>query len=165
MFEDPFRWIVQDEEDEQYKLIANKAAIGFGGYFRKIKDSYLFIAHNLNFETDIQQWNIHTEHIRMIDELIKRNMVLIENALIKANVYTFDGIQITHLPFDYARKVDNTHFLEQNKKYVYSDCSLFQNKLLIRFTANDDLLLNDIMASTTKNVECEFMDRVIILPK
>ena len=35
MFEDPFRWIVQDEEDEQYKLIANKAAIGFGGYFRK----------------------------------------------------------------------------------------------------------------------------------
>lgn len=161
MFEDPFRWIIQDEEDGQYKLIANKAAIGFGGYFRKINDSYLFLAYNFTFETDIQQWNIHTEHIRMLEELLKRNMILIEDALIEANVYAFEGVQITYLPFDYAHKVDNTHFLEQNKKYVYSDCSIFQNKLLIRFAVNDETLMNDIMASTTKNVECEFMSELL----
>ncbi len=161
MFEDPFRWIIQDEEDRQYKLIGNKAAIGFGGYFRKVGDSYLFLAYNLNFETDIQQWNIHNEHIRMLEELLERNMLLIEDALIKANVYAFDGVQITYLPIEYARNVDNTHFLDQNKKYVYSDCSLFQNKLLIRFAVNDETLMNDIMTSTTKNVECEFMSELL----
>ena len=54
--------------------------------------------YNLNFETDIQQWNIHNEHIRMLEELLERNMLLIEDALIKANVYAFDGVQITYLP-------------------------------------------------------------------
>lgn len=161
MFEDPFRWIVRDEADRQYKLIGNKAAMGFGGYFRKIRDSYLLLAYNFNFEADIQQWNIRTEHIRMLEELLERNMLLIEDALIKANVYAFDGVQITYLPLDYARTVDNTHVLDQDKKYVYSDCSLFQNKLLIRFAVNDETLMNDIMASSTKNVECEFMSELL----
>lgn len=161
MFEDPFRWIVRDEADRQYKLIGNKAAMGFGGYFRKIKDSYLLLAYNFNFEADIHQWNIRTEHIRMLEELLERNMLLIEDALIKANVYAFDGVHITYLPFDYAQTVDNTHFLDQNKKYVYSDCSLFQNKLLIRFTVNIETVMNDIMESSTKNVECEFISELL----
>ncbi len=161
MFEEPFQWIVQDEEDGQFKLILNKAVIGFGGYFRKVADSYLFLAHNLKLVTDVKQWNIHAEHIRMIDELLKRNMVLIEDALIKANLYSFDGVQITYLPMNYARTVDNTHFLEQDKKYVYSDCSSFQNKILIRYAVNDEALMNDIMSSSTKNVECEFMSELL----
>ena len=147
MFEDPFRWIVQDEEDRQFKLIKNKAVIGFGGHFRKIINSYLFLAYNFNFEANIQKWNIHTEYICMIEELLKRNMLLIEAELIKANVYAFDGVQIVYLPFNYARTVDNTHFLDQNKKYVYSDCSLFQNKLLIRFAVNNETLINDMAMS------------------
>lgn len=161
MFNDPCRWLVHGDTENHYKHIYNKATNGFGGSFRKVSDSFLFLAYNISFEDENDQWNLRADHVKMIQELTERNLVLIEDALIKAKLYLFDGVQITYMPMQYAQKVNNNHFLSQNKKYVFSDCYVCQNKLLIRYAVNEENLLKDLIVSKTKTVECDFIAELL----
>lgn len=159
MFYNPFAWIVEEEKLGFRRLISNNVW-GFGGSFRKIKDSYVFIAFNLNFENEDEEWNKRNEAIILIEELIERNILELEDALIKSNVFNYEGIQLTYMPKHYAEKIDKDGFLKSNRKYVFSDMSILNDKILIRFAVNEDNLFSDILNAKDRNVECEFMNEL-----
>lgn len=160
MFSNPFSWTIEDEKLGFRKLISN-CVLGFDGSFRKIKESYIFIAFNFAFEKDNDEWNKRNEAINLIEELIERNVSELENVLIKSNLFNYDGIQLSYMPKHYAKKVDNVGFLEKNAKYVFSDFSVYNNRILIRFAVNEDKLFEDILNSENRTVECEFMKELL----
>lgn len=160
MFENPFRWIIDDDKGD-FIRISNKAAIGFGGDFRKVENSYVLLAFNLFFEDFTKKKNKRSETIRMIEELLQRNLIMFEKELIFCGFYGFNGVQLTYMPIDYARKVDNNSFLNENRDYVYSDIYFEGNKVLIRYAVNEENLFENILNSTNKSVECDFMKELL----
>lgn len=160
MFENPFRWIIDDDKGD-FIRISNKAAIGFGGDLRKVKNSYVFLAFNLFFEDFTKKKNKRSETIRMIEELLQRNLIMFEKELISCDFYGFNGVQLTYMPIEYARKVDNNGFLNEKRKYVYSDIYFEGNKVLIRYAVNEENLFENILNSTNKSVECDFMKELL----
>lgn len=159
MFCNPFAWII-DEEKLGFRRLISNSVYGFGGCLRKIENSYIFIAFNLNFEDEDEEWNKRNEAIILIEELIERNILELEDALIKSNVFNYAGIQLTYMPKHYAEKIDKDGFLKSNRKYVFSDMSVFNDKILIRFAVNEDKLFSDILNAKDRNIECEFMNEL-----
>ena len=162
MFNNPFVWIVDDSDNcSNYVKIANKAVLGFGGDFRKVNSSYVFFAFNAFFESLCEKRSKRIEVIKMIEELLQRNFLIFENELILSGFYEFSGIQLTYMPKDYAVTVDDNGFLNTNRKYVYSDLFFNGNKVLIRYTVNEETLLEDIADARDKSVECDFLKELL----
>lgn len=156
LFANPCRWIFDKEYDRDYIALVNKAVIGYGGFFRKIDNSYLFLVFNFTFENLNEKATYRHEAIRMIEDLNFRNFVLFEEILKDSGLYEFDGVHIMYMPMQYAQTVDNTGFLKQHRKYVYSDCYFQDGRILIRYAVEEELLMNDILESADKRVECEY---------
>lgn len=75
----------------------------------------------------------------MIEELLQRNLIMFEKELISCGFYGFNGVQLTYMPIEYARKVDNNGFLNETRDYVYSDIYFEGNKVLIQKTVCKNL--------------------------
>ena len=97
----------------------------------------------------------------MIEELLQRNLIMFEKELISCGFYNFNGVQLTYMPLDYARKRDNNGFLNEKRKYVYSDIYFEGNSVLIRYAVNEENLFENILNSTNKSVECDFMKELL----
>ena len=156
LFANPSRWIIEKEYDRDYLALANKAVLGYGGFFRKVEDSYLFLVFNFTFENLDDKATYRHECIRMIEDLNFRNFVLFEELLKDSGLYEFNGVHIMYMPMAYANTVDKSGFLKQKKKYVYSDCSFLDGRILIRYAVNEDQLMRDILESPDKRVECDY---------
>ena len=161
MFSNPFSWKIEDETLGFKRMISN-CVFGFCGCFRKIKNSFIFIVFNLSFEKNDDEWNKRSETFRLVEELIERNVLELENTLIKSNLFCYNGIQLAYMPIDYAKKIDNAGFLNQQNKYVFSDMSIYNNILLFRFAINEDKIFNDILYSKDRSVECDFMNELFL---
>lgn len=124
IFDNPFCWSVVNDDKGYFKTLANNAVLGFGGYYRNVANSYIFFTFNLMFEDINEKYDARHEAIRMIEDINCRNFVLFEDALIKCGLYDFNGVRIMYMPIKYAETVDNTGFLRQNRKYIYSDYTI-----------------------------------------
>lgn len=155
IFDNPFCWSVVNDDKGYFKTLANDAVLGFGGYYRNVSNSYIFFTFNLIFEDINEKYDARHEAIRMIEDINCRNFVLFEKDLIKCGLYDFNGVRIMYMPIKYAENVDNTGFLRQNRKYIYSDYTIDDGILSIRYAVNESQLFNDLLSVKDKSVECE----------
>ena len=70
-------------------------------------------------------------------------VLLTGNAIINENAQTING------------------FLNETRDYVYSDIYFEGNKVLIRYAVNEENLFENILNSTNKSVECDFMKELL----
>lgn len=157
----PSRWIINKEYDQNFLNLRNKAVFGYGGSFRKVDNSYLFLAYNFAFENLNEKADYRHEAICLVEDLNFRSFVLYEDALKKCGLYNFIGVHITYMPMNYAEKVDNNGFLKQKNKYVFSDYCFADSRLLIRYAVDEERLLHDIVESVDKKVECEYFQEML----
>lgn len=155
MFSNPHLW-KKKKEPTGYYSFSNKAVFGFGGYYKKVGDSNIFIAHNLNFEGKDEKIKIISEKYHIFDDLLTRLFNVYQEILISNGFYNNYGVQITYLPIEYATRVDDNGFLNKNKKYVKSDAFNADQRILIRFSVNEEIFFNDLTVASNKEVECEF---------
>lgn len=164
MFNNVFSWAINKEDCLGFRKIISRSAPGFGGDFRKINNSYLFLAFNMTFERD-ENYNIRNEAIKLIEELMENNLIDIEKTLIDSGFYSFNGVQITYMPKDYAKTVDNNGFLTKDRDYVYSDTFYNNGKIFIRFAVNEDKLFQDILKAKDRTIECQFIRELLLSVK
>lgn len=43
IFDNPFCWSVVNDDKGYFKTLANNAVLGFGGYYRNVVNSYIFL--------------------------------------------------------------------------------------------------------------------------
>lgn len=152
MFSNPHIWRFDDTEMGMYHL-TNKAVNEFGGSYRKVGDSSLFIAYNLSFNSNLNFNYREREEYTLLDDLMSRLFITYEDVLVSNGFYDAAGVQIMFMPKDYAEKAS----LKINAdKYVSSDYYFVGNRLIIRYYANLEKLFMDISVAKTKKVECDF---------
>ncbi|MET4561530.1 hypothetical protein ABIA69_002698 [Lysinibacillus parviboronicapiens] len=162
MFSNHYEWHVSNGEGG-YSTIVHKGLLGFGGEIKKFGIStFLFLANNLEFfrpkDLDINNYN----SIRVIEELNQRLFNCYGEMIFKNPFFYNKIIQIMYMPFHYAEKVDNNGFTKrQDIKYVYSDINVMNSSIIIRYTVNLDTLMQDIMNSKNREVECNYLNELI----
>ncbi len=155
LFNNPFCWSVVDDDNGYFKTLTNNAVFGFAGYYRKVANSYLFFTFNFAFEDINEKYDERHEVIRLIEDINCRNFVIFENALIECGLYDFNGVRIMYMPMEYAETVDNTGFLRQNRQYIYSDYTINDGILFIRYAVNEAQLMNELLSVKDKSLECK----------
>lgn len=160
MFSNPFNWIYKDNV-HGYNRIFSKAAFGFGGAIKKIKDSFLFLAFNMTFEDANDLLNIRNETIKLVEEMTERLFDEFEEVIYECILKKYNFLQITYMPIEYAKSVDKNGFTKLNRKYVYSDSFIYGSECLIRYSINEKKVFQDILDANDKEIECIFFQELL----
>lgn len=160
MFSNPFNWI-HIENVHGYNYIFSKAAFGFGGAIKRIKNSFLFLAFNMTFEDKNDLLNIRHETIKLVEEMTERLFDEFEEVIYECILKKYNFLQITYMPTKYAKSVDENGFTKLNRKYVYSDSFIDGSKCLIRYAINEKKLFHDILDARDKEIECIFFQELL----
>lgn len=155
MFRNPDKWIKKYEE-HGFNFIVNKAMSGCGGKIKRVNNTTLFLFSNLTFYEKDELNRHSTEAHRMLDDLVTRAFNLYEDVLITAGFFCAHGIQLSHMPTNYAKKVDSVGFMDEERTYVFGDSNYIDGRLLIRYTVDTEKLFKDLSETKTRVVECNF---------
>jgi|GEM_PF-6569715 len=157
MFNFANKWILHRESNTTYfKFIFNKAMRRFGGRIKKINESIIFIAYNLDFYNETEAGRQEFEKFQLIDDMISRGFEVYEKILVNSGFYKPGITQVMYMPWDYAKKVDKTGFLKSKREYVYSDAYIDNGQRVIRFTIDKNAFFKDLEDCQTRKVECLF---------
>lgn len=162
MFTNPYEWHVINGEGG-YSVFDHKGLLGFGGEMKKLGTStFLFLAHNIEFFRS-EDWDINNYNsIRVIEELNQRLFNYYGELIFNNSFFENKILQIIYMPPHYAEKVDHNGFTKrQDIKYVYCDINVMNSSIIIRYTVNIDNLMQDIMDSKNREVECNYLVELI----
>ena len=162
MFKSPYEWNVRENEFG-YSSLEHKGLLGFGGEMKKyVNGTYLFLAHNLEFFLS-DDLNVHTQtNIRIIEEINQRLFNLYGEIIFKDEFFENKIVQIMYMPKHYAKRVDHNGFTKNpNLKYVYSDINVMGNSVIIRYTVNEEALMQDLMGVINRSVEVRYFLELI----
>lgn len=154
IFLNPYRWNVYIENNN-FVEISDKSLNGsFGGQIKLMNNHYLFFACNL--ELFIEKNSKLLTIIQTMQDLNAIYANKIETEMIKSGCLDYN-MEIIFLPFSYATKVDNTGFTKSNKKYVYSDATIKDGNLVVRYTINEEQFVKDMIAAKDNYVEIIYL--------
>ena len=155
-FFNPLNWVIKQGELD-YSHIIHKGCYGYGGDIKQINENtYVFLAHNVTFFTD-SDFADGGESIKLVDELNRRLFDRYAKIISEFCVVKNRTLEILYMPMDYMKK--NNYICKsknQNKKYVYCDEHLDNNVVVIRFSVNIDILMNDIINAMDRSVESQY---------
>lgn len=163
MFKEPMGWEVKidEENDTSYN---SKSEKGFWGTGYNLKNGgFIF------FTQFLQLYNINDldEHemvcLRTINELHSKLINQYQDNLFQIDLFENLFLQISFLPWEYAKTVDNTGFLNSDEvEYVFSDISWRGDHPIIRFSVKLDSLMIAINASKDKSVESQYFYELML---
>lgn len=156
----PFQWNIEKDSDEIYRF-ENKVNPTFFGYLKYLKnDGICLFSHNMLFykNDDLDEYR-NVAHL--IDDLNTRKMKTCSFFLDEISKTGNNFIQVMFMPLNYSQKVGL--LINDERKYVNSDCILNSNCINIRYTVNFERLNEDIMKSDNRSVENEYV-RELFMP-
>ena len=154
VFQDPLNWAAK-EDALGYINLHHKGCYGFGGNVKRLNDNtYVFLAHNVEFFTEKDfRHNEHTA-IKTIEELNQRLFERYADLLCEFNVIKGKTIQVVFMPWDYANTKFAGGFVSDSaRNIVFSDEYVDDDTVIIRYTLNAERLLSEIQHSSGRVVE------------
>ena len=155
----PFQWNIEKENDEIFRF-ENKINPTFFGYVKYLQNNGIcFFSHNLLFykEDSIDEYkNI----VYLIDDINMRKLKTCGFFLNEISKTGNNFIQVIFMPNNYSKKVGLS--INQERKYVNSDCIISSNCINIRYCVNFDKLSKDIMESDNRSVENEYIKELFM---
>ena len=93
----------------------------------------------------------------MIDNLNLKNARLYNKWFEMNTVFNNKIIQLMFMPIDYAKSVDHNGFtIESGREFVHSDILVSGNKIIIRYTVNEERLYSALEKTTNRSVEATY---------
>jgi len=160
IFDNPYAWRSINIENS-FVRIYNKALPGFGGDYKRIGDTGFFLSFDLHLEDLTTRRNYRSTIVGIISNIIESNLVHFEKVLIDSGLNNYKLIQFLFIPFTMAKSIMAFNFESQNKNYVTTELINQSDSILIKYTVAEDRLINDIMQSEDKSVECDVLKELL----
>jgi hypothetical protein len=163
VFQDPLNWAAK-EDALGYVNLHHKGCYGFGGNIKRLNgDTYVFLAHNVEFFTEKDfEHNEHTA-IKTIEELNQRLFDRYADQLCEFDVLKGKTIQVLFMPWDYANSKFAGGFVsDSSRNIVFSDEYVDKDTVIIRYTLKAEQLLSEIQHSSGRVVENLYFKELLL---
>ena len=163
LFQDPLNWMAK-EDDLGYINLHHKGCYGFGGNVKRLNDdTYVFLAHNVEFFTEKDfEHNEHTA-LKTIEELNQRLFERYADLLCEFNVLRGKTIQVMFMPWNYANTKCNGAFVsDSSRSIVFSDEYVDNDTVIIRYTLKAERLLSEIQHSSGRVAENLYFKELLL---
>lgn len=154
VFQDPLNWTAK-EDALGYINLHHKGCYGFGGNIKRLTDNtYVFLAHNVEFFTEIDfKHNEHTA-LKTIEELNQRLFDRYADILCEFNILKGKTIQVMYMPWNHANTKFAKGFVSDSaRSIVFSDEYVDEDTVIIRYTLKAENLLSEIQHSSGRVAE------------
>lgn len=157
LFDNFHVWKIKPKENGFFEYV-NKINRNFGGDGHTyLNNCFVFFVHNVEFYRMKNYSDKVIGLISLIDDLNLRNAGLYNDWFQENKYFNNKIIQFMFMPIEYAKSVDHSGFTkESNRKYVYSDMLLTENKVLIRYAVKEEQLYIDLEKATDRGVEATY---------
>lgn len=154
IFQDPLNWIA-NEEPWGYINLHHKGCYGFGGHIKQLKnDSYVFLAHNVEFFTEEDFKHNEYTAIKTIEELNQRLFTRYANLLSEFDILKGKILQVIFMPWNYANNKHSGGFVSDSaRSIVFSDEYVDEDTVIIRYSLKEEQLLLEIQQSPDRTTE------------
>lgn len=163
VFQDPLNWAAK-EDALGYVNLHHKGCYGFGGNIKRLNDdTYVFLAHNVEFFTEKDfEHNEHTA-IKTIEELNQRLFDRYADQLCEFDVLKGKTIQVLFMPWDYANSKFAGGFVsDSSRNVVFSDEYVDKDTVIIRYTLKAEQLLSEIQHSSGRVAENLYFKELLL---
>ena len=163
VFQDPLNWVAK-EDALGYINLHHKGCYGFGGNIKRLNNNtYVFLAHNVEFFTEKDfEHNEHTA-LKTIEELNQRLFDRYAEILCEFDILKGKTIQVMFLPWDYANtKIVGDFVYDSTRSIVFSDEYVDKNTVIIRYTLKSEQLLSEIQHSSGRVAENLYFKELLL---
>lgn len=163
IFQDPLNWAAK-EDALGYVNLHHKGCYGFGGNIKRLNDdTYVFLAHNVEFFTEKDfEHNEHTA-IKTIEELNQRLFDRYADQLCEFDILKGKTIQVLFMPWDYANsKFAGGFASDSSRNIVFSDEYVDKDTVIIRYTLRTEHLLSEIQHSSGRVAENLYFKELLL---
>lgn len=156
-FREPFAWKIVEFESGSFEIYA-KYGTGFGGRLISIdEDNYIFLANNIEFYKDVENIEKYRQIYQVLDEIIAEGVTSLNE------IFLDNRIQLMFMPIEYAKNIEPTSFLNENRVYCYSDAFYYDGKWLIKFVVKDTVkIFTDLESATNRSVELKILEEILL---
>ena len=163
LFREPFSWKIEKRDFGLYEYVA-KYGIGFGGtYFTLPRNNYVFLANNIEFYKDVNDFGEYRQWIQLLEEIIVEGFDSIKHILEDNSVICNTGIQMLFMPIEYAICAGQESFLHEDRKYIYSDAQRYNGKWIIRYVVKDmKRIYEDIQIAKDRSIELNILKEILL---
>lgn len=163
VFQDPLNWAAK-EDALGYVNLHHKGCYGFGGNIKRLNDdTYVFLAHNVEFFTEKDfEHNEHTA-IKTIEELNQRLFDRYADQLCEFDILKGKTIQVLFMPWNYANtKIVGGFVSDSTRSIVFSDEYVDKDTVIIRYTLKAEQLLSEIQHSSGRVAENLYFKELLL---
>ena len=163
VFQDPLNWAAK-EDALGYINLHHKGCYGFGGNIKRLNDNtYVFLAHNVEFFTEKDfEHNEHTA-LKTIEELNQRLFDRYADLLCEFNVLQGKTIQVMFMPWNYANtKLAGGFVCDSTRSIVFGDEYVDEDTVIIRYTLKAEHLLSEIQHSSGRVAENLYFKELLL---
>ena len=165
VFKDPLNWTAKDDTLGYINLL-HKGCYGFGGQVKQLKDeTYVFLAHNVEFFTEKDfEYNGHTA-LKTIDELNQRLFLRYADLLCEFEILKNKTIQVLFMPWNYAQSKHIGDFISDSKRSIVFSDEYFdedEDTFIIRYSVKTDRLLSEIQHSPDRTAENLYFKELLL---
>lgn len=161
--QDPLNWAAKDDA-LGYISLHHKGCYGFGGNIKRLNDNtYVFLAHNVEFFTEKDfEHNEHTA-LKTIEELNQRLFDRYAEILCEFDILKGKTIQVLFMPWDYANtKIAGGFASDSTRSIVFSDEYVDKDTVIIRYTLKAEQLLSEIQHSSGRVAENLYFKELLL---
>lgn len=156
-FREPFAWKIVEFESDSFEIYVKYGTV-FGGRLIPLdEDNYIFQANNIEFYKDVKNIEDYRQIHQVLDEIIAEGV----NSL--KEIFSDNRIQLMFMPIEYAKNIEPTSFLNEDRVYCYSDAFYYDGKWLIKFVVKDMVkIFTDLESATNRSVELKILEEILL---
>jgi hypothetical protein len=162
-FREPFAWKMVEFESGSFEIYA-KYGTDFGGRLIPFdQDNYIFQANNIEFYKDVENIEKYRQIHQVLDEIIAEGVTSLKEIFLAEKKNSDNRIQLMFMPIEYAKKIQPTSFLNEDRVYCYSDAFYYDGKWLIKFVVKDMAkIFTDLESATNRSVELKILEEILL---
>lgn len=156
-FSEPFAWKIVEFESDSFEIYV-KYGTSFGGRLIPLdQDNYIFQANNIEFYKDVKNIEDYRQIHQVLNEIIDEGV----NSL--KEIFSDNRIQLMFMPIEYAKNIEPTSFLNEDRVYCYSDAFYYDGKWIIKFVVKDKVkIFADLESATNRSVELKILEEILL---
>lgn len=157
LFSEPLTWKITQLSSDVYSF-CSKYGAGFGGSFMPLDyNNFIFQLKNIEYYKDLNTYIKYKTINLLLEELITEGIRSLKN------IFLDYKIQLMFMPIEYAKSVQPTDFLKEDRNYCYSDTIYYKDKWLIKYVVKDiDKIFNDIQSATDRSIEFNILEEILL---
>lgn len=163
LFCDPLNWKI-GQSSESYCQIFRKGSVGFGGDICMLpQETYIFLAHNVEFYTEHDFSGCGEVALKTIDDLNQRLFARYATLLGNFSVLQHKTCEFLLMPFSYAQRHHPEMFSSHpTEQLVFADENVQPNSVVVRYTVNAEQLLDCIRNAPDRRVENAYFSTLLL---